>query len=176
MSYTKIILFKQGKMDRSIEFENSWGGAFRIWQSLFNTYVPKKSEHDSPLQDSQRVWDLVKRTDIPKSDRAVLAFTFDLFYVRQNNFEQFELDLVAFVKRFPVETGFQDHLPAWIKCFKEHAQVEAIGLYATSVGENLWRRYKICEHCGNQTDEEDLVPLSEGSEVYERLAKIESKD
>lgn len=172
MSYTQLIAFKGGKMDGAVEFRNAWGGAARIWDALFKAYVPKKHEYDSWISssngDDRRLWDLAKQASVPISERAVHAFTFDYFYVRQEHFSRLAADLRAFAEKYPVP-GNVDHLPAWAKWLDENSQVEAVGLYATSVSENVWMRSKNCPHCGNHTDEMEEVPLSEGREVYDWL-------
>ncbi len=47
MSSTELIEFHNGIADNSYEFKNSWGGAARIWDSLFKAYIPKEQEYDS---------------------------------------------------------------------------------------------------------------------------------
>lgn len=167
MSYTELILFKSGKADSAIEFQNAWGGSARIWDALFVAHVPKKHEYDSWICDphDRRLWDLASRKDLPIFERAVHAFTFDRFYVRRENFARFAADLRLFVEKHPAGERV-DHLPAWAKWLDENPDVEAVGLYGTSVSENPWHRSKSCQHCGNETDETEPVPLSDGTEVY----------
>ncbi len=171
MSYTKLITFKDGKADGGVEYRNAWGGAARIWTALFDAYVPKKHEHDSWLANNgndQRLWDLANREYLPIFERAVHAFTFDHFYVRNEHFKRFAADLRAFVEKYPAGNTV-DHLPAWAKWLDENNSVEAVGLYGTSVSENVWYRQKTCPTCGHSTDETESVPLSEGTEVYDWL-------
>ena len=170
MSYTELIIFEDGKANYAIEFSNAWGGSARIWTSLFDNYIPKVNSYDSWLTvKDNRLWDLAKRSDLPLFERAVHAFTFDKFYVKRENLLRMANDLKLFVGKYPIE-GRVDHLLAWAKCFEDNQNVEAIGLYGTSVSENLWHRYKECPHCGNTTDETEGTPLSEGKEVYEFLS------
>jgi len=49
MSYAQLIIFKEGKANGGVEYRNAWGGSARIWDALFNSYVPKKHEYDSWL-------------------------------------------------------------------------------------------------------------------------------
>lgn len=174
MSHCELIIFKNGKQNHSVEFGNSWGGSPRIWSVLFDYHIPKIDQFDSWLlsdHNDRRLWDLVYRKDIPEFERSVLAFTFDRFYVKRSNFKRLSSDLVQFVKKHPV-VGKVDHLLSWAKCIEENDKsedVEAIGLYGTSVSENLWERYKECQHCGNTTDEIEYVHLDEGTEIYDFL-------
>lgn len=170
MSYCELIIFKDGKAAYAIEYRNAWGGSARIWDALFREHVPKKGEYDSWVSDpdDRRLWDLAKRADLPMFERAVHAFTFDHFYVRQENLNQLAADLHSFVAKYHAGENV-DHLPAWENWLRETSAVEAVGLYGTSVSENIWHRTKTCPHCGNDTDETEPVLLSEGTEVYEWL-------
>ncbi len=174
MSYTQLIPFRDGIPYHGPEFRNAWGGAARIWNSLWEDWVPKQTPYDSWLSgiESRRLWDLAKDKEIPLSDRAVHAFTFDRFYVAQKNFSRFAADLRNFVDSYPA-TGRADHLLAWADWLDKNGDFEAVGLYGTSVGENPWFRIK------EGDDEEDdnvyePVPLKEGKEVYEWLESLSS--
>lgn len=171
MSYTELIVFKRGKMQKGPEFKNAWGGAARIWDALFKAYIPKRHEYDTWLSciDDNRLWDLAGRKDITEFERAVHAFTFDRFYVRRKNFARMANDLRSFVQKYPAGEGV-DHLPSFAKWLDENSFPDAVGLYGTSVAENPWIRTKTCPHCGSYTDETETVPLSEGTEVYEWLS------
>ena len=178
MSYKQLIIFKDGKADGGVEYRNAWGGSVRIWNALFLAHVPKKHEYDSWLSNNgndKRLWDLATRQDLPMFERAVHAFTFDHFYVRRENFVRLAADLRAFVAKYPAGECV-DHLPAWAKWLDENGGVEAVGLYGTSVSENIWHRAKSCPHCGNSTDKTEPVPLSEGTEVYDWLDANKSND
>lgn len=165
MSYTALVVFNGDKVEE-IEFRNAWGGAARVWDAIFNRYVPKKHEYDSwvcaPMGDDRRLWDLYKRKDLAPFVRAVHMFTFDRFYISKVHFQRFAIDLTSFVEAFPVKGAQVDHLPAWADVFRKSDAV-AIGLYGTSVGENVW-----CVYDG-ETGEYTQRPLSEGYEVYEQL-------
>ncbi|MCK9434819.1 MAG: hypothetical protein M0R32_08400 [Candidatus Cloacimonetes bacterium] len=174
MSSCELIVFKNGLPDSSVEFKNSWGGATRIWSALFDAYVPKKDKYDSYLSSDphdRRLWDIATRKDVQLFERAVHAFTFDSFYVSKEHFEQLAIDLLLFVEKYPCP-GRVDHLPAWAKWLQENKDADAVALYGTSVGDNLWYRPKRCEHCDNYLDEEEPVPMSEGTEVYEWMKMI----
>lgn len=74
MSYAQLIIFKDGKADGGVEYRNAWGGSARIWDALFNAYVPKKTKYDSWTNmengDDRRLWDLAIRADLPMFERA----------------------------------------------------------------------------------------------------------
>ena len=172
MSYTSLIIFKDGKADGQVEFRNAWGGSARIWDALFNAYVPKRGPYDSWLtgnSDDKRLWDLADSKELTDSERAVHAFTFDLFYVRNEHLSKLAADLRAFVTKYPCPEKV-DHLPMWAQWIESNSTIEAVGLYGTSVAENLWYRNKSCPHCGHALDETEPVSLTDGIEVYDWLA------
>ena len=163
MSYCKIVIFRDGKAAEDIEFRNAWGGAARIWESLFERYLKNPDiPYDSWLFGNQQLlWDLAKRQTLPIYERAVHASTFDRAYVRQVNFSRFCTDLRAFDAAFPAGTKIS-HLQAWADAI-EKLNAEAIGFHGTSVSEDLWRKYDEAK------DESIATPLSEGWEIYEWL-------
>jgi len=171
MSYTSLIIFKGGKAAQQVGFRNAWGGSARIWDALFTAYVPKRGPYDSWLTgdgDDKRLWNLVDSKELTDFERAVHAFTFDLFYVRNEHLGNLEADLRAFVVKYR-RPGKVNHLPAWAQWIEGNPTVEAVGLYGSSVGENLWYRNKSCPHCGHAIDETEPVPLTDGIEVYDWL-------
>lgn len=171
MSYCEIIPFVAGKPDGGEEFRNAWGGAARIWESLYARYLkdPGK-EYDCWINDKTgRLWKLAHNAEVPFSARAVLVSTFDWAIVRRENFSRFVRDLREFDEQFPAPDGTVNHLPGWashIESLERDESVEAIGFLGTSVGESLFQEW----------DEEadapiiyDLNERSEHFEVYERL-------
>lgn len=161
MSYCQIIFFKDGIPNESLEFQNAWGGAARIWSSLFTRYLkdPYKEYDTWVTCKHDGLWKLARRSDLPLFERAVHASTFDLAYVRRCHFPKFSDHLREFVKTYPI-VGSVDHLSAWADVI-DKTEAEAIGFRATSVSENLWSKYD------EDKDEETPVPLSKGFEVYE---------
>lgn len=180
MSYTSLIPFVGKQPQSEVIFGTSWGGAARIWDALFGAHVPKEHEFDSWIIDphDRRLWDLAFNTDLPAYERAALAFTFDLFYVRNDHFGNLAGHLRLFVRKYPVIGAHADHLPAWARWLEEHLQgeVEAVALRCTSVTQNLWHRPTKCEHCGNLTEETEPVWLCDGTEVYDWLMTSTEKD
>ena len=167
MSYCQIILFKDGlPSNEAMEYCNSWGGAARIWDSLYDAYLKDPSkQHDSWLfGDSKKLWELASRPDLPGVERAVMAATLDRAFIRRENFEQYAHDLREFVRRYPVSPARVDHLPDWA-CFVMTCEADAIGLYATSVSDNPWFRHD------KETGKYLPIPLAEGFEVYDWIAE-----
>lgn len=163
MSYCQLIPFIDGKPSHGPEFRNAWGGAARIWTSLFDRYIknPDTPFHNWMTDRSNALWNLAKDQKLSRHEKAVLAFTFDQFYVRKEHFSMCAHDLRAFANQYPV-AGYVDHLAAWADAI-ENLDAEAVGLYATSVGENLWFRY--------DSDADECVPvgIEKGHEVYDAI-------
>lgn len=166
MSYTSLIFFKDKKPFKEIAFKNAWGGAARIWDSLFDRYLKNPNiPYHCWLQDKGRdLWDLAIRLDIPLFERAVHAFTFDKFYVKQSNFKQFSKDLRLFLVKYPTKMKVC-HLAKWADLI-ENSEEEAIGLYSTSVGENLWYEWD------EEKEQKIPVSLDKGREVYDWLNNV----
>lgn len=169
MSYCAIITFKDGKPDQQIEFRNAWGGAARIWDALFDKYLkdPAIPYHSWLCRNQQPLWDLAKRKSLPMFERAIHCSTFDLAYIRRENFPRFCNDLNAFEAAYPTPVKV-NHLPSW-EARIEDLDCEAISFYGTSVAENLWCKWD------SEKDEPIEVPLSEGWEIYDWLDQPETE-
>lgn len=161
MSYSQLIPFVDGKPSRGAEFRNAWGGPARIWDALFDRYLkdPNIPYHNWLGKNADALWPLAKRSDLPRFERAVHAFTFDRAYVRRDHFPLLVADLRAFVARYPVADRV-DHLGAWADAIQA-LDAEAVGLYGTSVAENIWWEY--------DEDKDASIPygLADGFEVYD---------
>lgn len=172
MGYCQIIPFTDGMPQAGIEFRNPWRGAPMVWETLYDKYLKNPQvSYDSWLtsyrkDEGRALWDLAKRDDLPRFERAVHAFTFDLAYIANEHFEQFATDLREFERRYPVE--YPTHLSAWANLI-DSMENEAVGLYGTSVSENPWNKYD------EEKDAMIATPLSDGFEVYDWLASLAVK-
>ncbi len=171
MSSCKIITFEKGKPSGEVVYPNSWGGAARIWDAMFNRYLNDDNEpHKTWLMlgasGISKLWVLADREDLPRCERAVHAATFDRALVRRENFADFANDLRAFVVDYPV-VGKVCHLRAWAD-FVDTCEAEAIGFQATTVSDNLWYTYD------EETDTTTPYDYNEQNEhlwVYEYIAQ-----
>lgn len=169
MSYCEIIVFTGDKPAGGIEFRNAWGGAARIWNSLFDKYIKDQNipYHSWMNEKEQRkLWDLANDERLQMFERIVHCSTFDRAYISRNHFKQFAADLRAFDSAYPADQKYINHLPAWADAI-EKLDFDAIGFYGTSVGENLWLKWN------KEKEEDDPVPLSKGFEIYDALAPKE---
>lgn len=164
MSRCKIILFEKGEIKDEIEFSNSWGGAARIWTSLFDAYLkdPNIPFHNW-FFESEKLWALAKNKSLPLFERIVHASTFDRAYINRKNLARFAVDLREFVEKYPVPERV-DHLTDWAQII-EMADADAIGFHATTVSGNPW-----------DTEDDGVRPLSEGFEVYEWIEGSENNE
>lgn len=166
MSYTSLLFFENGVQSKEVEYRNSWGGSAMIFAALYDKYC---KDPDNPydswlgIKNSEKLWALQSDDRLPLFEKAVLCFTFDLFYVGKEHFADIVVHMGEFLKANPVPDGHVNHLPAWIQAIRD-SDAEAVAVYGTSVSENLWNRYD------GDSDEMKLTPLSEGHELYEFLA------
>lgn len=140
MSSTKLVQFKNGIANDCMEYHNSWGGAARIWDSIWNKYGTKNDEYDCWLNAASdgRLWKLWKTENFSEPEQWVYFFTCDNALVARKDFAKMANALREFVKQHP--TVGICHLSDWAD-FIEQSTADAIGLYATSVLENPWFEY-----------------------------------
>jgi hypothetical protein len=171
VSYCAIIEFRDSVADTVQQFGNSWGGAARIWDALYNKYLKNPMlEYDNWLTDSskpgnRRLWDLVDDSRLFDFEKAVHCATFDNFIVRRENFPRFCEHLREFSRAHPC--GGVDHLPAWA-AFIEKSDAEAVGFHHTSVTGNPWVSYD------EEKDESVPYDLRTGDKHAEVYAELEA--
>ena len=167
MSYCQIVRFgADGKMrEEGPEFRNAWGGAARIWGSLFDAYL-KNGEHDSWMRRQQDLWALQDDARLDESERRVLLSTFDRAIIRRDNFAAFAADLRSFVAKHPVPEDSIDHLKAWATWI-ENSEDAAIGFYGTSVAENPFFSTPTCPTCGQDTAGSVPYDLASGASHFD---------
>lgn len=138
MSTTSLVEFRTGVAFDCHEFNNSWGGASRIWDSLFTAYIPKQSEYDNWMTAAGdgRLWKVWSDARLSESERLVYWFSCDNAIVRSKDFAAMAAALRDFVVLHPI-VGRVCHLEGYAKVFDE-CQGDAIGLHTTSVCENPW--------------------------------------
>ncbi len=166
MSYCELVEIRKGKASGGFEFMNSRGGSARIWASLYNRYLLNPEiPYDGWINDrSNRLWRLANDSQIWFGDRAVLASTFDYALVFQEDFKRHAFNLRSFASRFP-SGRCVCHLIEWAKVY-ESSPAQAIGIYGTSVGDNLWQPWD------EELDESvpyDLVTGDRHLDIYKEL-------
>ena len=173
MSYCELVHFVDGKADYREQFTNSHGGATRIWHSLGEAYLGSGS---SWILRPRPLWDLANRKDLADFVRTVHMFTFDRALVFRKDFGKFAEHLRLFDREFPREARYVNHLPAWRTAFLEaggEEKVQAIGLYGTSCGDDLWEEWVSGDDEDEDEEGEDVpYDLSHNKhfDVYQVLA------
>lgn len=137
MSSTRLIQFRNGIADDCMEYRNSWGGASRIWDSIWSKYGTPKHEYDNWLTAATdgRLWKLWETEEFSESEKLVYLFTCDNALVAKEDFAKLAIALRDFAAKYPPKGVC--HLGAWAD-FLEASTAEAIGLHATTVTENPW--------------------------------------
>lgn len=146
MSYTALIPFRDGVAcapDDDDEFRNSWGGAAMIWSALCRKYksiiYPNDTVLCPPFREGMSSWEDLWKADIEMRqwERIALQFTFDNALVRGKDAEGLAAALERFEDAHAIP-GQVCHLAAMAKRIRSYQGVDAIGLYASSVGDNQW--------------------------------------
>lgn len=150
MSYCALVLFgEDGTPQNEIEFRNAWGGAARIWGSLYERYVNPEGNW---MRDTKALWALADDPRLADFERDVLVSTFDNVVVPRTAFHRMASALRRFVQEHPVP-GRVDHLSEWAVVF-ESSGCRAIGFHHTSVSDNPWGGVPhTCETCGHELDD-----------------------
>jgi hypothetical protein len=170
MSYTTIYKVTPGVSAEDFqELLNAWGSSPLVWDALFKRYVPPKHEYDSWMFDSDRLWKLWDREDIPPHIRAVLGMTFDRSYIERQHFRRAAADIRKFLEEVPARESRVNHWPAIADLMEQHADDEAfpaLGFNQTSVSESLWEG-----EWDDATEERKPLEWSRFWSVYEELDK-----
>lgn len=142
MTQCSIIEFEDDEADSARPFQNSWGGAIRVWTALYDKYLkdPAK-EYDNVLSDcarhgaQARLWQLPRDSRLHQAEKAVLSMTFDYAIIRAEHFARAAADLREFCKLHDL-SGLC-HLPAWA-AHLDDCKAQAVGFHHTSVTECPW--------------------------------------
>ncbi len=143
MSQAILVEFRNGIAEDCTAFQNSYGGAVRIWDSIWKKYGTPKDKYDSWMNaaDDGRLWKLWNEyeCEFSKAEEMVYLFTCDFILVAKEDFQSLALALREFVLEHPAE-GVVCHLNAWADMI-ESSTADAIGLHATTVTENPWCKW-----------------------------------
>lgn len=100
MSYTTLHLVKHGGLEDFQEYKNSHGGAMFVWNALANKYL-KESAFKFMFGDSAPLWAIAYDSKVSKTDRIVMATTFDRAMVRAENLLDLADRFDEFCKTYP---------------------------------------------------------------------------
>jgi hypothetical protein len=172
MSSTSLVEFSGSVASECYEYRNSWGGAARIWDALYETYETKKHEYDNWLQAANdgRLWKIWEDDRVDDQERLVYLFTCDNALVQNKDFKTLAEALRHFAVKHPRPEHIC-HLKAWAKVLEE-SKAEAMGLHATSVCENPWFGWN------EETDESEPYDIAKGERhwfITDRLNDFKSE-
>ena len=171
-----------GPLVEVAEFNNAWGSAMRIWESLSQRYF------GCPMfsADEKKVWALTEDSRLTKAEKAVHLWTFDKAVVEAERlsemadcFDEFERlhptkstsHLQALVTFHPSESV--SHLPALAALYRKYKPVGILGLCVvqTSVSGDVWNRPD-----EEDTDESRLYDASKDEGHFFVMRSLEVED
>lgn len=165
MSRATLIVFRDGVAQRDEEFGNSWGFCPLIWDLLCHKYRrqlfndrPGWTANPITTDDWPKLWEAagcrddagVSRVSIMLRpwERIVLEFTYDNAVVPRQHFEELARGLERFEDSLvPREPGRACHLSGVASRIRQLlvdetcANVDAVGMWGTSVSSNPFSRY-----------------------------------
>ena len=164
MSYTEIYGFdKKGIAYEAGEIQNSWRGGMAVWLILEEKYLPQyKPVHESPIRcfkpsrcttfDNnvmKEIWDLVNNEKVTRTDRIVLATTFDFCVIRKSEL----LEVIKAFNDFEGKTSLKEQAAVLDRLYKDDNCI-AVGWNQTSVNGDTWTNY------GYDEELEESIPYN----------------
>lgn len=171
MSYSALIVFRNGLAEADAEYRNSHGTVTVVWDALLKKYEELIYSEEEIKQfrfepwmragcngGYEKLWDVHKATPLPLRpwEWIALQWSYDNALVRAADLLVVGEALERFQDAHVVTSRRVCHLKAIGERMRELQRgriegkdVDAVGLYATSVGDNPWMHY-------NEDDE--LVP------------------
>lgn len=137
MSYTTIINVWPGeRQECAEELQNGWGSGPVIWNDMAIKYLNLESHQY--MMKIDELWPLANRIDIPYHHRAVLAMTYARMYVKSEHYKLAADCIRKYLADFPENDKYVNHWPRIAEIFESNPDCPAIGLWLTSVSENLF--------------------------------------
>lgn len=143
MSHSIVYLlnYKTG-IEESIELHKSSGSCCIIWDTLCQLYFNSKPYEYVRDGSLEKLWPLYKDKNMPENHRAMLLMTCDFMYVAKKNYGRAGKEIKKWLIDFPPIEGYANHWPEIMKIYQLKPECDAIGLYCTSVSENLFENIK----------------------------------
>ena len=141
----KVVMKGSGIILTGNEYGNSWGGAAFIWDALCKKYDVKDQYGYSSFEAWKILWNKVRDEEIllTPEEHNVLHFTYDNALVKGEDMQLFADSLRKFSDEHGKE-GRVNHCRSMARDIEQHIKegdVDGLGLYATSVGEDPWDVY-----------------------------------
>lgn len=167
MSYTTVkALWPGEKVEDLEELHNAFGTAPPIWNYMCIKYLGMTD--GLWLMNSDKLWPLWKRADIPKNERAVLMMTYDMAYVTKKDYSRAASDIRKWLLN---QIGkYTNHWPRIATIFESNPDVPAIGLYCTSVSEDPF-----IGEWDEDKEEHKQIDWETAYDLYAELDKLEGE-
>lgn len=146
MSYSQLIVFRNNEAEGDEKYRNGHGTAAMIWEALHRKYYrlihPNHPFMAPEVAGINGGWEALWKADqgglaMRPWERLALKFTYDDALVKGSDVAALADALDRFEDAHAVP-GRVCHLSAIAKRLRELGPVDAVGLYATSVGEYPW--------------------------------------
>ena len=172
MSYASLYKVpKEGSLSTFRQFRNAWGGAYLIWTEMCVKYlgltgVPMSfgGGEDHPLK---KLWSLASDPKVDRTDRIVLALTFDRVLIAKKDMLEAAQCLEEFNMKYPPHTKSVNHLPAFAAALRDlyaDPEAEAAAWLHTSCSGSIW--YVKTNPDDEESDEGRMFDLSKDQEVF----------
>jgi hypothetical protein len=171
MSRSTLIVFRNGIAECDEEYRNGHGTAPMVWGALLDRYRHRIYPDDpvlhtpirSPFDEWSALWTAAEDLPLRWWERPVLKWTYDRALVRGSDV----LRLADCLDRFEdahAKPDYVCHLGAIAKRLRAIAatmpKLDAVGLWASSVGDNPWIHY--CE----EADDTIAYSLTDGDDHW----------
>ncbi len=152
MSYTTLFGIKEDYSFIELgEYGNSHLGGTLIW----DCYLKYLGLDYFPFKDSSGFWDVYKKEEVPVFEKIVLLSTYDLVYVKKENFGELISAFNEFANKYP-----KTHLRSYCHDIEKNKdQIIAICWSITSLSDNLW--------CTWENDTGKWINISKEGEHWE---------
>lgn len=167
MSHMEIKFIFEDKTIESKELSNAHGGAPFVWNIVAKKYLGLAP--GAYLFESEKIWPLYKKNEMPLHHKAVLLMTYDGAVITKPYFKKAAQDIRAFLADFKQESQSESRINHWNEIAQELEKdpgCAAVGFYWTSVGEDPFQ--------GSYDEEsEDYLPFSNWGALWSVYATVE---
>lgn len=173
MSVTTVLGLVPGEsVEELCELLNSHGTHPVIWNALCQKYYQTKDlAYNGTVLDL--LWPRWQDASIPVFERALLLMTYDHAYVLKRNYARAAHDIQQWLEAHPPHSGRVNHWPALRDFYASDPPYEAIGLWGTSITENMFLDLDAFDE-----ESQEYLPVTKDVlyEVYELVDSVESQD
>ncbi len=148
MSHTTIYTVpKSGSVIPAAEYNNAFGGAWFVWNVMYEAYEKRPDEYMHQDAVMKRIWALFKADRIEFFERAVMGSTFDRVMVRREHWPRLAECMEQFyAKHYDTTKGTVCSIRAQATTLKKlfdeaPEEIIAVCWCQTSVNGDAWYKY-----------------------------------